>query len=497
MVTRGNEVVYSKAFGLADLEHDVPNRTTTIFECGSVSKQFTAMAALLLVKEGKAKLDDDIRKYIPELPVYEAPIRIQHLLNHTSGLKDWGSIGAISGWPRTTRVYTNELALQIICRQKSTNFKPGNEYYYSNSNYTLLVTLVERLSGQSLSDFTTERLFKPAGMNQTLWRDDFREIVPGRAIAYGKSGGKYEQVMPFENVHGHGGLLTTTADLTKWNELLVTHAIGGDDVYAMRIKQGKLNNGTTISYASGISVNKYNNLVEISHSGATAAYRAYLLAYPEKKLSIAIISNDGSFNAPSAGNAIAQIFLGKRSAGTPPAPCTAAPPSSDRLQQWSGVYRSIRHFEVSSFQAEGAQITLNGRTLAVADSETLCDDETKWILLKPGRIMRKTASDTTTFVRMTPSDTSPKALQQYEGVYTSDEADCSFRVELRGNDLYLVNRPFPAIALQSKYLDGFQIDGYDLVQFFRNTKGAIVGFDMSVSRAERVPFRRTNQSVKP
>src|ERR1700741_1105127 len=149
MVTRGETVIYNKAFGLADLEHSTPNKTTTIFECGSVSKQFTATAALLLVKDGKLKHDDDVRKYIPELPVYDSPIRVQHLLNHTSGLKDWGSVGAISGWPRTTRVYTNELALQIICRQKSLNFTPGAEYSYSNANYTLLVYLVERISKQT------------------------------------------------------------------------------------------------------------------------------------------------------------------------------------------------------------------------------------------------------------------------------------------------------------------------------------------------------------
>src|SRR5690349_6549341 len=138
-VSRNGQLLYGHSFGLADLEHNTPNTTETIFEAGSVSKQFTATSVLVLASEGKLSITDDVRKYIPELPKYNATITIQQLLNHTSGLKDWGSVGSLTGWPRTTRVYTNQLALDIICRQKSLNFTPGSEYSYSNSNFTLLV----------------------------------------------------------------------------------------------------------------------------------------------------------------------------------------------------------------------------------------------------------------------------------------------------------------------------------------------------------------------
>jgi CubicO group peptidase (beta-lactamase class C family) len=227
LVAKADKIMYQKAFGLADLEHNTPNTTETIFEAGSVSKQFTAASILLLSTEGKLSAQDDVRKYIPELPVYDAPILIQHLLNHTSGLKDWGVIGSLTGYPRTTRVYTQALALEIICKQKSLNFTPGTEYSYSNSNYSLLVTIVERVSGMSLAEFTRTRFFDPLGMKHTKWRNNFREVIPNRAVAYSRTASGYEQQMPFENIHGHGGLLTTPADLMKWNTLLVTHAIGG------------------------------------------------------------------------------------------------------------------------------------------------------------------------------------------------------------------------------------------------------------------------------
>jgi CubicO group peptidase (beta-lactamase class C family) len=492
LVERGGRIFYNKAFGLADLEHNVPNRTTTIFEAGSVSKQFTATAALLLIDEGKLALDDDVRKYIPELPVYDAPIRVRHLLNHTSGLKDWGSVGAISGWPRTTRVYTQDLAMQIICRQRSLNFTPGNEYSYSNSNYTMLVELVTRIAKQPFAMFTSERLFKPAGMTDTRWRDNFREVIPGRSVAYAKRGSKFEQLMPFEHVHGHGGLLTTTADLTKWNAQLVSHAIGGDAVYRNRILKGKLNNGTSISYASGISVNQNHGTLEISHSGATAGYRAYLLAYPEKKISIAILSNDGSFNAPAAGNAIADIILGKEEMKQlPDRKNIQLQPK--RVAEWSGTYKSIRGFDIVLIENRGGAPFILEKPVTAVHADTLLNEGTKWNLKNGGTVVAFWGSDTASYVKMKPADTTPQKLQQFVGRYQSAEADCSFNIELRDGILFLVEAPFPRLALEPRYLDGFQIEGWDLVEFRRDRKGIISGFELSTSRAERIPFSRISK----
>lgn len=312
LVARGEKIIYQKAFGLADMERVVPITTQTIFEAGSVSKQFTAFAILLLESEGKLKLTDDVRKYIPELPVYEAPITIQMLLNHTSGLKDWGSVGSLTGFPRGERNYTLDLGVHIISKQKTTNYIPGTEYNYSNSNYTLQVAIIERVSKQKFEDFTRERMFKPLGMTSTRWRSDFREIVPGRALAYSPKGnGKYELNMVFENIHGHGGLLTTTGDLLKWNQLLETHQLGGDQVYNKRIERGKLTNGEVIHYAAGLDYSEVNGATVIGHTGSTAGYHAWLGYYPSKKITIALLSNDGSFDSRSGGNQIAEIFFGK------------------------------------------------------------------------------------------------------------------------------------------------------------------------------------------
>lgn len=348
-ISRDGKLIYNKAFGLANMEHMVPNTTKTIFECGSVSKQFTAAAILLLIQEGKLSIDDDVRKYIPELPQYESPITIRHLLSHISGLKDWGAVYSLTGWPRTTRAYSQELSFDIVFRQKSLNFAPGSQYSYSNSNYVMLVLLVERISGKSFAEFTTERLFKPLGMDDTQWRDDFREIVPGRAIAYSGTQVRYRQNMPFEDVHGPGGLLTTTADLLKWNRLLETNELFNSNIARLRIEPGLLNNGNSSGYAAGLMIGKWNELTEISHSGSTAGYIAWLAWYPEKKLSVVLLSNYASTDPVGIGRAMAAVFLGARevsatgsATGTDAANRRAEPYQIDNVKagEYAGNYYS-------------------------------------------------------------------------------------------------------------------------------------------------------------
>src|SRR6185369_15561693 len=160
-VSLNGDVVFEKAFGLADLEHNVPNTAQTIFESGSVAKQFTAAALVLLQQDGKLNIDDPVRKYITELPDYGAPLTIRHLLNHTAGLRDWGAVMGLTGAGRGARVINQDLAFDVIIHQRALDFTPGSEYSYSNSGYTLAAIIVERVSKQKFPAFVEERLFKP------------------------------------------------------------------------------------------------------------------------------------------------------------------------------------------------------------------------------------------------------------------------------------------------------------------------------------------------
>jgi CubicO group peptidase (beta-lactamase class C family) len=309
-VSKGGAPVLQKAYGMADLEHDVPNRADTIFEAGSVSKQFTAAAILLLAQDGKLSLDDPARKYVPELPDYGAPLTIRHMLQHTSGLRDWGEIASIAGWPRTTRVHTHAHVLDIVSRQKALNFPPGAQHSYSNSGYNLAAIIVSRVSGKSFAEFSRERIFEPLGMTRTSWRDDFTRIVKGRANAYAPAGDSFRLDMPFENVHGNGGLLTTVGDLLKWNEHFAAPKIAGAEFVSLQQEPGKLNDGKPHDYAMGLYVRPYKGVPEVGHSGSTAGYRAYLTRFPEQHLSVAVLCNAANANATQHAMAVAEMYLG-------------------------------------------------------------------------------------------------------------------------------------------------------------------------------------------
>ena len=343
-VSRNDQVVLERAWGQAELEHAIPITPGTIFEGGSVSKQFTAAAVLLLAQDGKLSLDDNIRRWVPEVPDYGTPITIRHLLNHTSGLKDWGSIAGIGGWPRGSRIYTHAHVLEIIGRQGSLNYAPGAEYLYSNSNYNLLAIMAERVSGESLPALTKRLIFDPLGMTHTSWRDDFTRIVPGRAQAYAPAAGGWRLQMPNENVYGNSSLLTTVGDLLKWSANTTSMRVGGAAFRAEQQRTGVLNSGDPITYAAGIQMVAYAGQPEISHTGATAGYRAFLGRYPESGWAVAVLCNAANAPPGPLGHAVVDALLDRRprptTAAAPSATLSISPGSSAPLESYAGRYVS-------------------------------------------------------------------------------------------------------------------------------------------------------------
>lgn len=360
------KVVVNKAYGMADLEHDVPNTADTIFEAGSVSKQFTAAAMLMLAREGKISFDDPVRKYIPELPDYGVPLTIRHMLNHMSGLRDWGSVVSIAGWPRTTRAYTHADVLDIVSRQKSLNFTPGAQYSYSNTGYNLSAIIVSRVSGMSFAEFSNQRIFQPLGMTHTSWRDDFTRIVKNRAIAYEQSPQGFHQEMPFENVHGNGGLLTTAGDLLKWNENFVTPKIGDAAFLAEQQKVGSFNDGKPGTYALGLVVSTYRGQKEVGHSGSTAGYRAHLVRYPDQNVSVAVLCNGSSGQATAYAHAVAEVLMPGAFSPAPPAATPQPPtqplrPTPAELSSLQGTFVSDEAETVFTLALDGNSLVLRRR----------------------------------------------------------------------------------------------------------------------------------------
>ena len=320
--------VLARGYGMADLEHDIPVTADTIFEGGSLSKQFTAAAVLVLAREGRLALDDAVRRYIPELPDYGTPLTIRHMLNHTSGLRDWGSLEGIAGWPRTTRAYTHAHVLDIVSRQRALNFTPGTHWSYSNTGYNLAAILVSRVAGVPFAEFTRARLFEPLGMTHTSWRDDFTRIVRNRAIAYDadQASRSYRIEMPFENVHGNGGLLTTVGDLLKWNEHFWSPAIGDAAFVAEQQTPVTFSDGAGHGYGLGLMIDRRRGVTQIDHSGSTAGYLAHLARYPDQHVSVAVLCNVSNADATQRAYDVADVRAFFALINRRLAPCPRLPP---------------------------------------------------------------------------------------------------------------------------------------------------------------------------
>jgi CubicO group peptidase (beta-lactamase class C family) len=374
-IDRAGNPRFTRAFGEADLEYDIPNRPQTIFEAGSISKQFTAAATVLLAVDGKLNLADDVRKYVPELPTYERPVTIRHLLNHTSGLRDWGEIAGLAGWPRETRVHTHDDVLDILSHQRATNYPPGDKYSYTNSGYNLLAIIVSRVSGMPFATFSRERLFTPLGLTSTQWRDDFRRVVKRRAQAYSLTKGQWELEMPFENVHGNGGLLTTVSDLLTWTAMLDHPAPAWKTMVDSMHVRGRLTNGDTIDYALGLFISDYRGLHRVEHSGATAGYRADLLRFPGRGLAVAVLCNAASANPVAYANQLVDSLLPGL------APVAARPPRPVRTDTSMAISPSDLTAYVGTYYSPDVETEL--KVSVTKDQLTLFRRPATWITLRP------------------------------------------------------------------------------------------------------------------
>jgi CubicO group peptidase (beta-lactamase class C family) len=309
-VYRDGKIVYSKGYGLANLEENVAITPQSVFDIGSTSKQFTAASILLLEKQGKLSINDDIRKYLPEIPDYGQKITILNLLNHTSGLRDYLTLMELAGI-NIDGVTTDEDALQLIVRQKALNFAPGSDWLYSNTGYFLLSVIVKRVSGKTLREFAAENIFAPLEMNHTQYRDDHTSLITNRAMAYDakEKGGGYRLDVSYFEQTGDGAVHTSVEDLQKWDENFYSGQIGGKDFLTEIQEVGKLNNGKLLLYAKGLHIEDYRGLRTVSHGGSWGGYRAELLRFPEQHFSVACLCNLGSAGPSKRAHQVADVFL--------------------------------------------------------------------------------------------------------------------------------------------------------------------------------------------
>lgn len=504
-VGQSGKQVYAKAYGMANLEYAVALTPESISESGSVAKQFTAAALALLQLEGKLSIDDDIRKYLPEVPDFGQRITIRNLLNHTSGLRDQWAMWGLADRGPGSEVHTIPKVLDLVHRQRELNFPVGSEYLYSNTGYVLASVIVTRVSGMPFARFTQERLFKPLGMNHTQWRDDYRRIVPNRATAYSRDGGAWVQDMPFTMVHGNGGLLTTVGDWLVWNDALDAGLLGKPELTRMLETQGKLTSGRTLEYALGLTITQMRpGIREIAHGGATAGYRTYLARYPEaNKLSVALLCNAGNANAAGMARRVAAVFLPPAVANADTVPSRIA---SEERARVAGTYRNAATDDWFTISAAGEGLQVAGYfgqvRLMTQSPGTYRAGATRQFSVEPSDgavrriVLRTDDGDVSTFEPNKQPQLSAAQLAEYAGDYYSPELGATMRIRVDSTRLMLRVSPDEEFALVPFYADGFRVGPTGATgRFVRDERGRVKELRAFAGRARNVLFQRVAASL--
>ena len=361
-IVRGDSVQFAKGYGIADLEHDIPVTPNTVFMAASVSKQFTAYGIALLANQGKISLDDPVTDYIPELPNFQYPMTIRHLVHHTSGLRDEFSLLALAGY-RMDDVITKDDILRLIYQQKDLNFDPGERYMYSNSGYTLIAEIITRVSGQSFRDWMHENLFRPLGMTRSQFRSERGQMIENVASGYITASDGYKaQRVNYSSV-GASGLYTTALDLGRWLIALKRGDVGGVETRDLVHSRGILSDGDTLTYAFGISHGWFRGTRSIGHSGSHRGYRTWAGRFPEYDLGIAVLGNLEEFNPSNMAQKIAAFFIEEKNLG-------AYEGTYHSRELGSTIYISIRSdtLRVRSRRGELATLSRTGRDSFSSDT---------------------------------------------------------------------------------------------------------------------------------
>lgn len=493
------KLVYSRGYGMANLDHSVPITPQTPFHVASVSKQFTAAAIVLLAQEGKLSLDDDVRKHLPEVPDLGATITLRQMIHHTSGLRDQWDLLGLAGWRYSEDRISDDDVLRIMKRQRKLNFAPDSQYSYSNMGYTLLALVVKRVSGQSLREFTTERIFKPLGMDSTHFRDDHAEIVPGFANGYERAGDSFRTSVTNFNTTGATSLLTTAEDLLRWDENFYTGKVGGMAFVEQMQQRATLSDGETITYAFGLVHGSYRGLATVGHGGADAGYRATVRHYPKQHFGLAVMCNVAEAWPDQLADGMTDVFLaGQLQPKEQPGKVSKV--SVKSLRDKTGVYLNRVDGQVLRLvEKDGSlqQLGLDGsaQPLVALGGNRFRFDAYPLVLEFTGmgdqRVINARFSDQKPETLRSVPDFAPSAaeLNEYTGLFASEELDARYRMHVTDGKLYLATMKSDALLLHPVTKDVFAND-FGTLTFVRGGDGRISGFSLSTGRAWNNEFAK-------
>ncbi len=510
-VMQGGEILYKNGYGMANLEYGIEITPETIFHVASVSKQFTAMAVQLLVNNGEVSWDDDIRKYLPEVPDYGHTITLRQLAHHVSGVRDQWSLLMQAGWRWESDVVTQKDVLDITSRQKALNFEPGTRHLYSNTGYTLLGVVVERVSGQSLREFTTEHIFEPLGMENTHFQDDHRRIVQNRAWAYEPHReGEYglRNSVPVFDVVGASSLFTTVEDIAAWDRNMYSGEVGGTDGIEQLHQPYEMNSGESTTYALGIIRGEHRGLETYGHGGADAGYRSQYLRIPDHEFGVSVFCNDPRVSPNALARRVADIYLGEHTEATRSRSSRNQGSDSDgrlspdEMQNLEGIYVAQPGDRTMKVSFENNRLKLDvgpGVPLVPLGNDLYTVGRSDMQMeIKPGdktgsgnaELRFTNRNDPDIYTRYDAWLPDEEDLKEFTGIYHSTELGTDYKFNIENGRLRFHHRKLESRTLTPVFPDAFHLQGR-ILTFTRDDRGNVDGFRVSDSRVWGVEFEKT------
>ena len=506
LIQQGGKILLNKGYGMANLEHQIPITPNTVFDLASVSKQFTGYAISTLVEEGKIDLKDDIRKHIPEVPDFGPTITVEHLVHHTSGIRDWTSTLPLAGWSFDD-VISFEQILRMTYMQKELNFEPGSQYTYSNAGYNLLAELVERVSGVSFREWTDKHIFQELGMKNTFFLDDHTETIPNRASGYQNEEDKFHHTPNNLTALGSSSMYSTTTDLAKWTNHLINPKGSQKPIVERMFQTVKLNNGEENTYAFGLGINEFRGTRWISHTGSWASFTSVLVVLPDHRLSIVVLSNRRTNNYGYARE-IAAMFVTEKPTDKkqePEASKDASPAkvSTKTLDEYTGTYKLGPAWYVTISRKDKklwTQATNEDQFPMITESDTVF--RIKAYGNRTMTFFRNDAGEVTHMKyagmecpKLDESTAFNQAqIKEYLGEYFSEELQTSYQVITKEDELKFKHHRHGILSLSPAWGDEFAGSSWFIqsVEFVRDDQNKIKGLKVTNQRARGQWFEKVH-----
>ncbi len=500
LVIQNGKVIFKKGYGTANLEYDAPITPSTVFDIASVSKQFTGFAISTLIQEGKISPDDDIRKYLPEVPQFSNTITIRHLIHHTSGLRDWPATLHAAGW-RWDEAFRFEDILRMVKQQRDLDFQPGARYSYSNTGYNLLAALVARVSGKPFPQWIQEHVFTPLQMNASLVLDDYTKVIPRLASSYDNNDGKeFRKINDALTALGSSSIFTTVEDLSKWVIHFQQQIERKDPVFLRMLEIDSLNDKQPVTYGYGLSVENEHGITNISHSGGWAGFRTFVSVYPDQKLAIIVLSNNSDFDPEGNTTAIAKLFLKDKLPAIPVREDLSKLPTlkgdPELLKKYTGTYKLGDGWYVTFTLEDGhMMVQANGESKFSTDIKS---DTVLWVPAYNSSVTFRDITDKAAALRyrgiiaprITPVTLDSTLLVRYAGTYYSEELETAYKLSVENGKLTAHHMRLGDFDFDPDRVVADRFSSNNGTIDFIKTGTDITGFKLSNGRIKNIRFKK-------